>query len=163
MSNYLKKFLFTALVCMMPYMNSSLKATDVDDYEESIVCIHKVIVSEDQQDVSLNQSTSSQVVNLEESKISWMSYLSSPVKFIAYRTYEITDFAIKNPKIAAFIGLSYMIHGVAANCSCLCYNQGNPSQKMYAGSFGNNIECLKACYNLYPGQWNIDDGNKCFK
>jgi hypothetical protein len=126
MSNYLKKILFTLLILGVPYMNTASKAMNTDDYEGSGVRARSVsFVTADQQDVQSftkhsTNSTNSQVIGLEDSKVSWASYLSYPIKSIAYKAYEITDFAIKNPTLATVVSLSYAIPYVEAACRCVC-------------------------------------------
>jgi hypothetical protein len=64
--------------------------------------------------------------SLSDSKVSWTSYLSSPIKRISQNTYDIVDFSIKNPKIATVIGLNLLLPVVAAvldyRCVGVCKN-----------------------------------------
>lgn len=158
MSNYLKKTLFTILIFMMPYMNSVSNAMDGEDYKGSGVRARNVsFVTEDRQDVSssVQQSTSSQVEGLEESPTSWSSYLISPVKSVFQGTYEIMDFAIKRPKIATLIGLSYMISVAAAanctgcyQCDCICVDMSCRTCIKPYGNVPDVNSCINVCNAL---------------
>jgi hypothetical protein len=124
MSNYLKKFLFTLMIFAVPYMNSALKAMDVEDPESSIVRTSTVsFVKEDQKDVQSfeKHSTNSKVVSLEDSQSSWKSYLFSPVKMVVQSTSNILDCITRNPKKTMIIGalLANLLVGVAAEYMCV--------------------------------------------
>lgn len=152
MSNYLKKFLFAALIFIMPYMNSVSKAMDDGDREGSSVRTSKVsLMTDDQQDVSssVKQSTSSQLESLEDSKVSWASYLISPVKATFQTANEFINLATCNPKLAVVVGMHYILPTISASCLCLVQNQ-NPFNKMCDGgiySRGCRLteqECIKS-------------------
>ena len=160
MPNYLKKILFSLLILVTPYMDSASNAMNEDsDYNGSTIRARNVsFVSNDQQDVQSfsKPSTTSKVENLEDSKVSWTSYLYSPVKSISQSAYEIMDFAIQKPKVATFIGLSYMISAaVALDCTscykCACYGSPYPllqkpcDYKVLLGTASNLLECAHVC------------------
>jgi hypothetical protein len=152
MSIYLKKFLFTALVFMMPYMNSISKAMDADDYEGSAVRVHKAnFVTEDQHDVlsSVGQSASFNIEELENSQDSLVSYLFFPVKYTIQVANEFTSLATRNPKLAMMVGMCYMIPAIEA-CMCNCrFSYWVSNQRQYVvkpiGDSANLIECGNAC------------------
>lgn len=117
MSNYLKKLLFTVLILMIPYMNSTSKAMDDGDYERSSLCVHKVnLMTNEQKDVSssVKQSTSSPIENLEDSQTSWVSYLIFPVKATFQTANEFMNFATRNPKLAMVVGVSCILPAIEA-------------------------------------------------
>ena len=123
MSNYLKKFLLAIVIFMMPYVNSASKAIGGEDYGESTMHTHTVrLMTDDQKDVPpfVKQSTSSQIVSLEATEVSLKSFLSS-LKGVAKRTYNVFDYATRNPQKAIIIGLfiAYNVASVSAGCSCL--------------------------------------------
>ena len=150
MSNYLKKSIFCLIILMMPYMNSASKAMNIiEDYEGFTVPIRKVsLMSDDQKDTpsSVKQSMSSQIESLEDSKISWMSYLLSPAKVALQGAYDVVNFTTQNPNKAMIIGvyLAYQVTAVAAQncmgcteCWCDCGNTGG-------AAFGV-LHCVKLC------------------
>jgi hypothetical protein len=65
-----------------------------------------------------SESVSSQLVNLENSKVSWMSYFLSPVVRVAQKAYDIVDYTTRNPQKAAIIGvfMAAQFTAVAADC-----------------------------------------------
>lgn len=151
MSNYIKKFLFAALVFMMPYMNSASKAMNAEDYEGSSLRARKIsFVAEDQQD-SVKQSTSSQIENFDDSQNSWMSYLISPVKATIQITNEFISIATHNPKLAMVVGLGYMISAAEAlnttqNTPVVCEGAKGP-----CACYTTTSQCLDYCRNQVFG------------
>lgn len=164
MSKYLKKLLFSLLILMMPYMNSASKAMDEENNYDSSVRVRKVstLLEEERQDVlSFAQpSTTSNVVNLEDSKVSWMSYLSSPVKRISQNIEKIINFAVEHPRSATVMGLFHLINAANAMCHCYCSRPNDPHH-----SFGCSVTpaaCMDQC-NAYGYNYltcNANDG--CF-
>ena len=161
MSNYFKKFLFTALVFMMPYMSSVSKAMETDDYEGSAVRARKTsFVTEDQKNFSsfVKQSVSSQIVSLEEAQDSWASYLISPIKTTMQMTSQFMEIARSNPKLAIAVGLSYMVSvsAVAAQVYLCDYKCGRGDSGAQGACWANlaacqyncvrDIRCASACY-----------------
>jgi hypothetical protein len=67
-------------------------------------------------------STSSQIINLEDSKASWASYLTSPVKATFQTANEFMNLAMHSPKLAMVVGMVYLIPAVSAYCNCYCYD-----------------------------------------
>lgn len=117
MYKYIRKILFSFLVLMMPYMNSASKAMmGADDYEGSTGRTHKV--SDDTKDVSssVKRLTASQVVSLDDSNISWASYLMSPVTKTTQ--YLITE----HPRTIITLCTAVNLTAYAADCVCKCYS-----------------------------------------
>jgi len=155
MSNYIKNILFSLLILMLPHMNITSKAMDDGDYEKSTVRIRKAnFATEDQQEVQAFTKTLShpQALNLEDSKVSWTSYLTSSIQNVAKNTYDILDYTTRNPQKAAIIGfcLFYQISAAAA-CECMCYNnQGVYVNKGFALNGATcNVKCSNAGLNFY--------------
>ena len=118
MSNYLKKILFFLLIFITPYINFASNAMNVEDYDSSTIRARRVsFVKEDQQNVpSFSKSSStSEVRSLEDPEVFW----SFPVKSVFHGAYKIIEFATQKPKIAMFIGLSYMIPVIEAGYKCV--------------------------------------------
>lgn len=171
MSNYLKKFLFSVLILMIPYMNSVSKAMDDGDYEGSSVRARKVsFITENQKDVSssIKQSTSSPVESLEDSKVFWTSYLLSPVKVAIQGTYDVVNFTTQNPRKAMIIGvlLVYQATAVAAQltmepgryCHAVCTNKTlsfcSNLAPNYATCMSENPD-IRACKYLSTAKCNL--------
>ena len=163
MSNYLKKFLFSVLILMMPYMNSASNSMDSAEYDGSSIRTRKVsFVEEDRQDVlSFSKpSTTSKVVILEDSKVSWTSYLSSSVKSIFQGTYGIMEYTIRNPQKTMIIGLVLACQAVAAaDCCCAC-----SGGILFVEPFPNITECKRDCVELNQTMYECRpfDGFKCW-
>jgi hypothetical protein len=141
MSSYLKKSLFTLLILMMPYMNSTSKAMDTEDHEGSTIRARKVsFVTEDQRDVSssVKQSTSYQVVSLEDSQTSLASYMTSPIKATMQMTSQFMEIATNNPKLAIAIGFLYIMPAIAATCDCVCSGS-------HIGNEPSVAQCIADC------------------
>ena len=148
MFNYLKKILFTLMILGIPYMNSASKAMDGEDHEGFTVRARKVsFVTEDRQDVRsfTKHSTPSQVVSLEDSKISWTSYLSSSVMSAAQRAYDIVDYTTRNPQKASIIGLCLAYQVVAAAADCKCYCNGDMGNSKYVPVRMDYSACVNWC------------------
>lgn len=160
MNTYIKKILFSLLVLVIavPHMNLALEAMETEDYDSSSVRAHKIsFVTEDQQDdLSLmKQSTSSKIASLEDSQTSWfsyhstVSYLLSPVKVTMQMANEFINLAIRNPKLAMVVGMSYVLPAVSAGCYCVCYAKdshgGCQGGSQGIGCATNLTECANVC------------------
>ena len=147
MSNYLKKFLFTLMILAVPYMSSTLKAMDVENYESSTVRTSKIsFAKEDQKDVQsfTKHQINSKVVNSEDSKSSFLSYLLSPVKKVAQSSYNVLDFVTRNPKKTMIIGvvLAYQLVSVAADYYCV-FNCGIWGNTTYPAAYPDYSACMQ--------------------
>lgn len=162
MSNYLKNSLFCLLILMMPYMNSESKAMNDEDYEGSSVRVHKVsLMTDDQKDVSssVKNSVSSQIESLEDSKVSWASYLISPVKTTVQMANEFMNLATRNPKLAMAVGFTYMVSTAAAGCACYCFNNG---PKFYGVCASDMAGCITSCSQIgFQASYCINNDKGC--
>ena len=147
MSNYLKNLLFSVLILAVPYMNSASKALDAED-DHSITHIYKIqIIKDDQNNVPSfsKQSNFSQSVNLEESSSPWGSYIISPFKASIQMAHEFLLLSTHNPKLAAVVGLSYIIPEVSAACECYCRCSNPPYCIADVGQASDLVTCSKVC------------------
>lgn len=176
MSNYLKKFLFTLLILVIPYTNSASKAMNVEDYDGSTLRARKVsFVTEDQKDVQsfTKHSTSSQVVSLEDPQNSWVSYLISPLKANIQTVYDTLRFAVQNPRKGMIFGLclASQIMLTAAQydirCEFLCISGSNmytvPQSNVTADYCTANAPGYCKQTLLYYPSWNecLSNGWSC--
>lgn len=153
MTKYLKKILFSLLIIAIPYMNSASNAMDKEDHDGSTVRASKVsFFEEDKQDcLSFSKpSNLSKTSNLEDSKVSWTSYLSSPVKKIGQNIENIINFAVEHPRAATVVGLLYLTNAAAAveamieaTCQCVCKSSSSPSFPF--GCSVNAAQCAGQC------------------
>ena len=164
MYTYLKKNIFCLLIILISFITTPSKATEEDDHENrhGVRVTLKAESEYAKDEPSLKKSSfSSEVMPLEETKPSWQSYLTSPVKAVAYTAYDVLQYTVQNPKKSVFIGLFLVSQaiGVAADCNCLCVNLRNATDKVYLG-YIDDASCNRAC-NQLAGNWNVDGKPEC--
>lgn len=168
MYTYLKKILFSLLIIMMPHINIASKAMDTEECDRPTASARKIrVIEKNQNDVTsfTQRSTSSQPINLEDSKISWTSYLIiSPVKSMVQSAYNVLDYVTRNPGKAVIIVLSLACQSSAVaaqqieGCFCFCKNNISGVEMYYgATSVNPNPIAPSTCDQLCPfikgGQW----------
>lgn len=160
MSNYLKQFLFSILILIMPYMNAASKSMNTDDYGGSTIHVRNVsFITKDQQEVkpSKKLTSSSQVETFDNSQNSLRSYLIAPVKASMQMASEVVHYVVNNPKKSIVVAMSYSYIVAAAaqdamECRCYLSWQGakNPTTWIRMGDFGGcePQQCNTTCTNL---------------
>jgi hypothetical protein len=152
MSNYLKKILFTLLILTVPYMNSVSKAFFIPTAEDEEAMMSRTVAPvvaltrDQQEDPSVIKQHS---MNLEDSKVSWISYMPSLVKSAAQNAYNILDYTTRNPQKTAIIGLftACQITSVAADWYGVWCCANNTSIKEFCGS----VPVTASVYNCWEG------------
>jgi hypothetical protein len=150
MYKYTTKILFCFLIFLMPYMNLPSKSMDIEDYDGSGVHARKANIVEKRfdevSDVSSFSKLSVSSVKLEDSLISWTSYLCSPAKMAIQGAYDVVNFTTQNPRKAMIIGvyIAYQVTSVAAaNCTG-CYACNCDCSSVY-GKASSLLECVQVC------------------
>lgn len=99
-----------------------------------------------------SESISSRLVNLEDSQISWASYLLSPIKATFYTANEVMNLVTHNPKLAMVVGFSYIVPAVVAAVNTtqgvvVCVGGNGP-----CACYTTTAQCLEYCKNsIGPG------------
>lgn len=160
MSNYLKQFLFSILILIMPYTNSASKSMNTDGYDGSTIRVRNVsLTTEDTQEVKplKKQSTFSQLKTLENSQTSLASYFIAPIKASMQMASEVVHYVVNNPKKSIVVAMSYSYVVAAAaqgamECRCYLSWQGakDPTTWIRMGDFGGcePQQCNTTCSNL---------------
>ncbi len=123
MSHYLKKSLFSLVILMISHMNSISKAMDTEDEYSIPTSTYQIQIMKDDKNhvpTFLKQSNSSHLIRLEDSSTPWGSYLISHFKPSIQSAHDFLLLSTNNPKLAAVVGLSYIIPAVSAACECYC-------------------------------------------
>jgi hypothetical protein len=100
-------------------------------------------------------STSSQLINLEDSETSWASYLTSPVKASICNAYDVLNYMVQNPQKGMIIGFIFAsnIMVASAQLDCFCsYSQGGFGQiNVEFHTNADKPNCLRVCEYLCMG------------
>jgi hypothetical protein len=105
-------------------------------------------------EIDSDSSNEQLLLNGDENKdpeTSWVSYISSPVKYIINGTYNIVDFAVKHPTQTVVTSLLIVSQftAVAADCNCIwkckeSYGNGASSYRARTlGQFANETACMQ--------------------
>lgn len=148
MSHYLKKSLFSLVILMISHMNSISKAMDTEDEYSIPTSTYQIQIMKDDKNhvpTFLKQSNSSHLIRLEDSSTPWGSYLISHFKPSIQSAHDFLLLSTNNPKLAAVVGLSYIIPAVSAACECYCSCSFPQPCTMDVGQAPDFVTCSKVC------------------
>lgn len=90
-----------------------------------------------------------QSINLEDYQDAWGAYLISPFKSTITFAYEFLKLATNNPKLAAVVGMCYMLPVISAGCQCFCSeNDIHGRCHHYSGPYLGCATGLTECANI---------------
>lgn len=154
----LKLLLITAC-CFVVALCLEIKSMDtVSGLQETTSLKDKRINSEGCLDslkfeVDSNPSNAQLLLNEDENKdpeISWVSYMSYPVKAVVHGTYKIVNFTVKHPTQAIVTSLLIaQFAAVTAYCNCMYISTaGGAGAPVSVGIVSNETACKDALKGL---------------
>ncbi|WP_032113561.1 hypothetical protein [Candidatus Paracaedibacter symbiosus] len=147
----LKRLSITMCSLIMVLCSEVQSAQDLTDPETIASNKTKLFYQNEDTQLSDNELIAPETIKLEESSVSWTSYLFSPIQSAVYNTYKIINYATQSPQKAMIVGLilATNVAAVAADCHCYCnrtsWRLGRP--ETYGSNIGKASD-LKMCSDV---------------
>lgn len=153
MSYSFKTLLLSFMMLVLPFMNFASNAHKPENNKRSAIHV-RAKTTVHQTDKNSTRITKKHTSKKSSEETSWSAYFlsgaKSAVKRTAQGTFDIMNFAIKNPKLAMSCGLVLALEKVliAANCTCLCQfaNEVKPYPYSYFGTQASLTRCQTICH-----------------